>query len=126
MDMMLRQKYIDSIIDRSWKQIVTGEVIVKRQTNNEKGGFLNAIRDIDYEPYTLRNCDMFILSGENKNTRVGIKILGDAAVWLSKVQIVGLNETDIIEISGIDYRIVKVDLHDSFYKDRVRVDLARV
>jgi hypothetical protein len=69
---------------------------------------------------------MFILSGENKNTRVGIKILGDAAVWLSKVQIVGLNETDIIEISGIDYRIVKVDLHDSFYKDRVRVDLARV
>jgi|GEM_PF-3193733 hypothetical protein len=123
--MMLRQRYVSHLFNRSWKQVVKGEVTVKRQITNEKEGFLNAARSISYNTDVLRGCDIFILTGENKNTRVGIKILGDAAVWMEKVQASGLTSTDILVISETDYRIMKITHHDSLYGDRSRVDLER-
>lgn len=123
--MMLRQRYVSHLFSRSWDGIVKGTITVKRQVNNDNNGFLNAARGISYNTDTLRNCDVFILTGENKNTRVGIKILGDAAVWMEKIQASGLNATDILVISETDYRIMKITHHDSLYGDRSRVDLER-
>ncbi len=123
--MMLRQRYVSHLFSRSWDGIVKGTITVKRQVNNDNDGFLNAARSINYNTDILRNCDVFILTGENKNTRVGIKILGDAAVWMAKVQASGLTSTDILVISETDYRIMKITHHDSLYGYRSRVDLER-
>lgn len=124
--MNLRTRYMTEVLNRSWKQVVKGEVTVKSQITNEKEGFLNAVRNVDYDAYTVGNCDIFILSVENRNTKTGIKLLGDAAVWMEKVQAASLNATDIIAIEGSDYRIIKINLNDSVYGDRVKIELERM
>ena len=123
--MILRKKFIQDIFNRSWKEIVKGQITVKRQVQNE-GGFLNAVRTIDYDSFPIANCDIFIKTGENKNTKAGVKILGDAAVWLEAMDASGLTDTDIIVIGGVEYGIVRVDTHDSVYTDKSRIELVRL
>ncbi|MCL2154047.1 MAG: hypothetical protein FWH53_00125 [Leptospirales bacterium] len=124
--MILRKKFLNDILDRSWKEIVKGQITVKRQIENENGGFLNAVRDIVYDTFVISHCDIFIKTDENRNSKVGVKVLGDAAVWLEEVHASGLRGTDIIVIGGIEYSITKIDTFDSVYKDRSRVELVRL
>ena len=124
--MILREKFISNILGRSWQEIVKGQITVKRQIKNENGGFLNAVRELDYDTYVIPHCDIFIKTDENKNTRTGIKILGDAAVWADEVYASDLIGTDIIVIGGVEYCIIKIDTYDSIYKDKSRVELMRV
>ncbi len=124
--MLLRRKNIKYRMNRAWKKINRGSVILQKYEEAEDDGFLNSAKKIKYEPYEIKNCGIN-LNPSKKETYAGVSSDCDAVVYLPLPLIVLPGDTDLVNIGGSltkdgilggdDYTISDIDRPDSMFEE---------
>lgn len=132
----MRSIFTSRVIERCWKNLACGTIIVQRFSSAASNGFLTAAQAVTYTPEAIQSCDIWIASQHRKETRIGVKTDADAIVWMDAQAAASLGERDIINLGGViqqgvveggnDYRITDINAYASIIGDRTKIELERL